>query len=154
MLRKLFALVGLLGVVYALAVQHGAFTDRPVAAAATVASGEAAHCDNSTLATVFHERRSRVEVCGDGVVEKVLREDLQGSRHQRFIVRLASGQTIYIAHNMDIAPRIENLRAGEPLGFRGEYEWNGQGGIIHWTHHDPDGRHPSGWIRYDGRLYQ
>jgi hypothetical protein len=63
-------------------------------------------------------------------------------------------QTVLIAYNIDIAPRIDGLQAGEPIEFSGEYEWNGQGGIVHWTHHDPSGRHPAGWIRYGGHVYQ
>ena len=34
------------------------------------------------------------------------------------------------------------------------WEWNERGGVIHWTHHDPQGRHPEGWIRYRGDVYE
>jgi hypothetical protein len=33
-------------------------------------------------------------------------------------------------------------------------KWNPQGGVIHWTHHDPAGRHLSGWVKHNGRTYQ
>jgi hypothetical protein len=26
--------------------------------------------------------------------------------------------------------------------------------VIHWTHDDPDGRHPGGWVRYGDRVYR
>lgn len=44
---------------------------------------------------------------GEGVVDRALSDDNDGSRHQRFILRLASGQTLLIAHNIDISLRIQ-----------------------------------------------
>jgi hypothetical protein len=38
--------------------------------------------------------------------------------------------------------------------FFGEYEWNAKGGVVHWTHHDPQGLHENGWLKHQGRLYQ
>ena len=76
------------------------------------------------------------------------------SRHQRFIVQLPSGQTLLIAHNTDIAQRINALRVGDTVAFSGEYEANAQGGVVHWTHHDPGGRHAPGWLQHNGQTYQ
>jgi hypothetical protein len=59
-----------------------------------------------------------------------------------------------VAHNIDLAPRIEGLAVGDTLEVFGQYEWNERGGVIHWTHHDPRGGHEAGWIRHRGRLYQ
>jgi hypothetical protein len=169
-LRKLFAFLGLLGVIYALALQHGVFdhaaalTPPGVAAGADSArsqnsptaadSGSTQECNEAALASAYRNRQSRVEVCGHGVIAKVLRDDTQGIRHQRFVVRLPPGQTVLIAYNFDLAPRIDGLRTGSPIEFVGEYEWNGQGGVVHWTHRDPGGHHSPGWIRYEGRQYQ
>ena len=85
---------------------------------------------------------------------RVLPDDTEGGRHQRFILRLSSGQTILIAHNIDLAPRVEALHSGATVSFKGEYEWNERGGVVHWTHHDPAGRHEPGWLSYAGRTYQ
>ena len=38
--------------------------------------------------------------------------------------------------------------------FYGEYEWNSEGGVIHWTHKDPAGVHVDGWLEYEGIVYQ
>lgn len=109
---------------------------------------------DAVLAEAFKNRQSNLLVQGRGVVEKVLKDDNDGHRHQRFILRLASGQTLLVAHNIDLAPRIEGLAEGDEVAFFGEYEWNPKGGTIHWTHRDPAGRHPAGWLRHRGRIYQ
>jgi len=109
---------------------------------------------DALLGRAFADRLSNVQVEGRGVVEKILPDDRDGSRHQRFVLRLASGQTLLVAHNIDLAPRLEELERGDEVGFAGEYEWNPQGGVLHWTHHDPAGKHPAGWLRHDGRTYR
>ena len=88
--------------------------------------------------------RSGQQVRGQGTVSRILPDDNDGSRHQRFILRLSSGRTLLIAHNIDLAPRVSSLRTGDTVSFNGEYEWNDKGGVIHWTHHDPQGRHAAG----------
>ena len=104
--------------------------------------------------TVFDQRESGSQITGEGMVSKLLADDTDGSRHQRFIIALASGQTLLVAHNIDLAPRIDSLKAGDSVAFSGVYEWNDKGGVIHWTHHDPDGRHEAGWLKHAGRTYQ
>ncbi|MBW2241456.1 MAG: DUF3465 domain-containing protein [Deltaproteobacteria bacterium] len=105
------------------------------------------------IGEAFRAGRSDVLVIGEGRVEKVLRDDDKGSRHQRFLLALDSGQTVLIAHNIDLAPRIPELRRGDLVEFKGEYEWNERGGVVHWTHHDPAGQHADGWLRHDGSRY-
>lgn len=110
--------------------------------------------DDSQIGRAFNSRTSNVQVEAEGVVTRILADDLAGSRHQRFILRLASGQTILITHNIDIAPRVAGLGIGNSVRFNGEYVWNEQGGMVHWTHHDPDGRHTAGWLKHNGQTYQ
>ena len=102
----------------------------------------------------YQRRHHEQQITNSGRVVTVLADDNDGSRHQRFILRLASGQTLLVAHNIDVAPRISNLEAGDTVSFYGEYVWNDKGGILHWTHHDPGGRHPGGWLTHKGRQYQ
>lgn len=108
----------------------------------------------ASVATAFARHARRVDVEGVGTVAKVLPDDLHGSRHQRFLMRVDSGPTVLVAHNVDLARRVEPLRVGDVLSFRGEYVWNARGGIVHWTHHDPDGRHRAGWLRRGGETFQ
>ncbi len=119
----------------------------------SVQAPDSAGAGDKAMARLFSDRKSSVQVQGAGVVTKLLPDDNDGSRHQRFIVKLASGQTLLIAHNIDQAARIEGLKPGDRVEFSGEYEWNRQGGVIHWTHRDPAGRHLPGWIRHKGRTY-
>lgn len=107
----------------------------------------------AALAEAFREQRSGIMVEAAGTVERLLADDLEGSRHQRLIVRLAAGQTVLVSHNIDLAPRVP-AALGDRLDFRGQYEWNDRGGVVHWTHADPQGRRPGGWLRHDGRTYR
>lgn len=102
----------------------------------------------------FRNGRSNVQLGGEGRVARILPDDNKGSRHQKFLLELESGHSLLVAHNIDLAPRVENLREGDWLEFYGEYEWNQKGGVIHWTHHDPKGKHPGGWLKYQGRIYK
>lgn len=106
------------------------------------------------LGDAFYSRSSGVQAQGSGTVSRVLPDDNEGSRHQRFLLRLNSGQTLLIAHNIDLAPRIPSLREGDTVSFFGQYEWNDKGGVVHWTHHDPNGRHVAGWLYHNGMTYQ
>lgn len=102
----------------------------------------------------FVNKESEVQVRGSGFIVNVLQDDLKGARHQRFIVQVAQGNTILIAHNIDLAPRIDTIKKGEKISFYGVYEWNTKGGVVHWTHHDPKRRHIDGWLKYHGKIYQ
>lgn len=88
------------------------------------------------------------------MVERILADDSDGSRHQRFLIRLESGQTLLVAHNIDLAPRVSGLREGDTVEFNGEYVWNEKGGVVHWTHRDPANHHVAGWLKHDGQTFQ
>jgi hypothetical protein len=105
------------------------------------------------IARAFELREHGVPVEAAGEVVRLLPDDRDGSRHQRFVLRLATGQTVLVAHNVDLAPRVEGLERGDRVAFRGEYEWSEEGGVVHWTHRDPAGMHPGGWLRFAGRTY-
>jgi len=114
---------------------------------------ESTQSDHS-VADAYRNQLSDVQVSGSGNVSRMLSDDNKGSRHQRFILRLSSGQTLLVAHNIDLAPRINSLENGDLVQFFGEYEWNSKGGVIHWTHHDPGGQHIGGWLKHNGRKYE
>ncbi len=105
------------------------------------------------ILAAFNAQRSDLWIEAGGRVQRVLADDSEGSRHQRFIVRLPNDHTVLIAHNIDLAQRVP-LKAGDPVSFYGEYEWNDRGGVVHWTHHDPRGRRDGGWIEHKGTVYR
>jgi len=148
-MKKLLPILFILFVVYQYFSTHPSTT---VPANVTPIATEFSTQDK--LNSAIQHKRSHVQVEGSGRVIKVLRDDLKGSRHQKFLLRIASGNTILIAHNIDLAPRIEGLRKGDTVKFYGEYEWSAKGGVVHWTHKDPRGRHASGWLKHQGRRYQ
>jgi hypothetical protein len=109
---------------------------------------------DALLAKAFSNHLTNLKVTGKGVVVRVLPDDNSGTRHQRFIIMLSTGQTVLIAHNIDIGQRIRSLGEKDTVQFSGEYEWNDQGGVIHNTHRDAKGRHPGGWLELKGKRYE
>lgn len=117
------------------------------AGAASAAAGDQQVLD----AQAQHLRR--VEVTLEGPVFKMLRDDTKGLPHERWLMKLSNGTTVLIAHDTKLAPRLP-LSNGDVVKIHGEYIWNEKGGVIHWTHHDPQGRHEPGWIDFKGQRYQ
>src|SRR3954463_14702754 len=96
-----------------------------------VGSSSTPAAQSDKLGNASTEQESGSQVTGQGTVTMLLPDDNQGSRHQRFILSLASGQTLLVAHNMDIAPRLTSIKTGDVVSFSGVYEWNAKGGVIH-----------------------
>jgi hypothetical protein len=151
--RALPVVLGISALVLALAVLGVAFVGSRQLNQTRVTAVVSAPSD-AAIASAYQERRSGVQVAGQGVVVSVLPDDSAGGRHQRFVLRLASGQTLLFAHNIDVAPRLASLRRGDAVAFSGVYEWNSQGGVVHWTHHDPSGQHQAGWLKHNGVISQ
>ena len=105
-----------------------------------------------SIAELIRSKRSNVIVEASGVVTKVLPDDNEGDRHQRLLVEVG-GNTILIAHNIDLASRVP-VRAGDTIRFKGEYEYNDRGGVIHWTHRNTNRNHAAGWIESGGKRYE
>lgn len=108
--------------------------------------------DEARLA--FEQRARGKLLTVEGRIQRILSDDREGSPHQRFIIVTDGGQSLLVAHNLDLAPRLDGLAGGDRVVVYGEYEWNAQGGVMHWTHDDPQGVHPAGFIDWRGRRYQ
>ena len=115
---------------------------------------EATVDDQQKIMQAYQQQLSNIQVQSKGEVKAILADDNDGSRHQKMILKLENGLTVLVAHKIDLAPRVEGLRKGEIVEFYGEYEYSPKGGVIHWTHHDPQGKHVDGWLKYQGKSYQ
>ena len=95
-----------------------------------------------------------MEVTADATVVRLLEERSSSTgTHERFIIKLTAGDlTIEVEHNISIGRRAP-VRVGDHVIVHGEYIWNPQGGVIHFTHHDPEGRHEAGYIIDNGTTY-
>ena len=116
-----------------------------------VDSGDAT--GNGAVQAAFAAQRSGVWLEAQGQVARILSDDNEGSRHQRFVLELDDGHSVLVAHNIDLAERVP-LARNDLISLRGRYEWNARGGVIHWTHHDPDGRGPGGWVKSGSETYR
>jgi hypothetical protein len=118
------------------------------------APGAAGVISTGAIAEAFAAGVSDRVLVDGGRVIKVLPPDNDGKPHQRFIVEIQPQLTVLVAHNLTLAPRIPNLRTGDRIRFKGEYEFSGKGGVVHWTHQDPKGWHEGGWIEHRGERYE
>lgn len=130
-----------------------AYLQRNASSPAVPQTPAVAH-SGSAVSEAFASHAREVEVEESGTVVAVLRDDDEGSRHQRFLVRADSGPTVLVAHNIDLAQRVPSLRKGDRISFRGQYVWNDKGGVVHWTHRDPSGHHEAGWLKRNGETFQ
>lgn len=104
-------------------------------------------------ATRFGRRHSGQWIETSGRVIRLLSDDSDGERHQRFVLDIGNSETLLIAHNIDIAERVP-LGLGDRISVRGIYEWNDLGGLVHWTHADPMAIEAGGYIRFRDRDYR
>lgn len=113
-----------------------------------------ASMDAGAIVEAFATRRNLPQVQGSGIVTKVLKDDTKGLQHQKFLLKVSENITILIAHNIDLAARVADIREGDSVEFNGEYIYTPKGGTVHWTHKDPRGNHVAGWLKHNGKTYE
>lgn len=124
-----------------------------VPARAVPAVGVAADADESAIRALIDNEISGEMVELRAEIVKLLPDDNEGARHQRLLVKLATGGTVLVSHNIDLAERVP-AEEGDWLTVFGQYEWNDKGGVLHWTHHDPQNRREGGWIEHNAVRYE
>lgn len=127
-----------------------------IGCATVSATGDAG---NRQIYEAWRAGRSKVEVQATGSIARILGERSgESGPHQGFLLHLTGpgghGLTVRIESNLALIRAFPALRDGEAAVVRGEYEFDRRGGVIHWTHHDPRGRHPAGFVEVGGRRYE
>jgi hypothetical protein len=120
--------------------------------------GGGSDANNGAVYEAWRTGRSNVEVTAEGSIASMLGTVTGPSgAHEGFSLHLrgASGHglTVRVEDNVDLTGRVP-LSAGEDVEVRGEYVYDANGGIIHYTHRDPSGRHAAGFVRAGDALYQ
>ena len=110
--------------------------------------------DAGAIIEAFGAHRNLPMVQGSGIVKKVLKDDTKGSKHQKILLKVSDNITILIAHNIDLAPRVADVKAGDAVAYKGEYIYTPKGGTVHWTHKDPRNHHEAGYLKHNGNTYE
>ncbi|MDQ2908907.1 MAG: DUF3465 domain-containing protein [Candidatus Eremiobacteraeota bacterium] len=119
------------------------------------ATGDAA---NGAIYDAWRGGNSHLEVTASGTVSRILGTRLgRSGEHEGFLLHLSGaagrGLTVRVEDNVDLTGPIP-LSPGDGATVRGEYIYDPRGGLIHYTHRDPRGRHDAGYVQVGGRLYQ
>lgn len=102
---------------------------------------------------LYNSQRGSVLVTSIGRVLKTLGNETTPFATQVILIRLNSGRKLIIKHNIALAKALPLLKKGDALQFKGIYKWNHRGGMILSTHQDVDFPKRSGWLKYDGIIY-
>ena len=116
--------------------------------------GQDALPDNERLLNAFEQGRTGVWVCGHGTVTQLIGDEtIAGERHQRMTVDVGNNLNLLVRHSLEDSDRVP-VEQGDTVAFQGRYEWNGRGGVLGHTHHDPEQPGEGGWIRHEGTTYE
>jgi len=108
--------------------------------------------DTERITSAWHKKSSNLLVEVDARVVLLLpnRDDIK--KLQRFLVELENGHRLEVAHDLELS---ENVPVGVSslIRLKGEFDYNENGGLIHWTHADPAGNRDGGWIEHNDMRY-
>jgi hypothetical protein len=119
-------------------------------------SGQAEQPNNAQVCSLYASGSSGVEVIAQGTVLGILgMHNGPSGEHEGFFLKLNQecDLMLRVETNVDITGPVP-IQNGETVTVKGQFEDDAEGGVIHWTHHDPRGRHVSGYVEANGKLYQ
>lgn len=109
--------------------------------------------DNARLLNAFEQGRTGVWISGHGTVAQLIGDEtIAGEVHQRMVVNVADSLDLIVRHTVENSERVP-VAQGDTVAFQGRYEWNGRGGVVGFTHHDPEQPGGGGWVRHEGTTY-
>ena len=88
----------------------------------------------------------------DGTVARILMDDKEDQRNQKFTIRLTNGQMVLVIHDQEAAGRVP-VSFGDTVLVRGEYVWTETGGTLRHTQRDYSAQRLHGWIDHKGERY-
>jgi hypothetical protein len=112
--------------------------------------------DNAHVCALYASGTSDAEVVAQGTVLGVLgTHNGPSGEHEGFLLKLTQqcDLMLRVETNVDITGPVP-LRAGETVTVKGQFEDDPGGGVIHWTHRDPSGRHVAGYVLAGGKYYE
>jgi hypothetical protein len=106
----------------------------------------------ATVQDAFRDHQSGMMVEVSGNVVRILRDDKDDRRNQKFIIRLTNGQSLLVIHDQVAGERVP-VAINDSVLVRGEYRWSETGGTVHFTRRDHSLHRLHGWIEHQGRRY-
>lgn len=98
----------------------------------------------------YHQTGMMAEVTG--TVARLLADDKDDPRNQKFIIRLTNGQSLLVLHDR-VAAKPVPVKVNDTVLVRGEYQWTETGGTLRFTQRDYSARRRHGWIEHQGQRY-
>lgn len=98
----------------------------------------------------YHQTGMMAEVTG--TVARILVDDRDDTRNQKFIIRLGNGQSLLVLHDQVSSDRVP-VKVDDTVLVRGEYQWTETGGTLRFTQRDYSPRRLHGWIEHQGQRY-
>jgi hypothetical protein len=86
-------------------------------------------------------------------VVKILPDDTQGRKHQKWIFALDNGRQVMAVYNSDFSDERIPVQVGQKMSLGGQFIWDRGGGLLHWLHADPKNRRPDGYVEIGGVVY-
>lgn len=101
----------------------------------------------------FRVRQSGIMTEVTGTVVRILLDDKDDLRNQKFVIRLPNDQSVLVVHDQKAGGRVP-VSVGDTVLVRGEYMWTETGGTFRNTQRDFSPRRLHGWIDHEGDRYQ